>query len=213
MSALLKTLAATLVVIAAVMWVVTRFPEPVSPPEAATVLDEPMALPDVDLVEGSGRAFSTADLEGRFSLMFFGFTHCPDVCPLTLQALAQAKRQLERDGETAPQVVFVSVDPARDSPQRVHDYVNAFDPDFLGVTGEPAKLQPLYDALHVSVRKQPLEGEHYNVGHNGTIYVINADAEWIALIGGSTDAATVASDFAKVRAGVPGGARLRPASR
>ena len=95
-----------------------------------------------------GEPFGPDRLKGRWSFLFFGFTHCPDVCPTTLSVLAKVSRELEPDngrGDGA-QFVFVSVDPARDTPARLGEYVAYFDPDFLGVSGPDSALQPLAPA-------------------------------------------------------------------
>ena len=170
-------------------------------PEIATVLSPPLPIPDAVLVDQAGREFTTSDLEGRFSLMFFGFTHCPDICPLTLQVLARAREEVRTQApELVPDVVFVSVDPYRDTPERIGDYVSNFDPGFIGVTGSDEALAPLLGALGVTVHKNERDGEWYNVVHNGTVYVIGPDAGLVALFSGSShDAAAIATDFVRIR--------------
>lgn len=210
---MLRVLVIGLVLLVAVMFMLPRLPDPAPPPEAATVFDAPEALPKVQLVDQAGRPFSIEDLEGRYSLVFFGFTNCPDICPLTLQVLASAKRDLEQRGVEPPRLVFVSVDPARDAPERIRDYVGAFDADFVGVTAEEERLQPLLDALHVTVHKEEVDGERYNVVHNGTVYVLNEDADWIALFSGTQDAATIASDYERIRRGAQATAQHAESNR
>ena len=170
-------------------------------PEVATVLSPPLPIPDAVLVDQAGREFTTSDLEGRFSLMFFGFTQCPDICPLTLQVLARAREEVRTQApELVPDVVFVSVDPYRDTPERIGDYVSNFDPGFIGVTGSDEALAPLLGALGVTVHKNERDGEWYNVVHNGTVYVIGPDADLVALFSGSShDAAAIATDFVRIR--------------
>lgn len=170
-------------------------------PEIATVLSPPPAIPDAVLVDQTGREFTTSDLEGRFSLMFFGFTQCPDICPLTLQVLARAREEVRTQApELVPDVVFVSVDPYRDTPERIGDYISNFDPGFIGVTGSDEALAPLLGALGVTVHKNERDGEWYNVVHNGTVYVVGPDADLVALFSGSShDAAAIATDFVRIR--------------
>ncbi len=170
-------------------------------PEIATMLTPPPAIPDAALVDHTGRTFTTADLKGRFSLMFFGFTHCPDICPLTLQVLARTRTELEALApELVPDVVFVSVDPYRDTPERIGDYLSNFDPEFIGVTGSDEALAPLVKALGVTVHKNERDGEYYNVVHNGTVYVIGPDAGLVALFSGSShDAGAIAADYVRIR--------------
>ncbi|MDX1563075.1 MAG: SCO family protein [Gammaproteobacteria bacterium] len=198
---LLRILVVALVLLVAAMWLMPRPGDFAPPPAVATMLDAPRPLPDVGLIDVNGNPFSFADLNGRHALVFFGFTNCPDICPLTLQVLAGAVEEIRAgNAEIAPAVVFVSVDPARDSPERIGAYVRGFDPSFIGVTADEAALQPLLDALSVTVHKETRDGETYNVVHNGTVYVIDAAGRWTALFGGNThDAATIASDYVRIR--------------
>ena len=99
---------------------------------AGTALPEPRALPDFALVDQAGRPFGRARFEGRWSLLFTGFTHCPDVCPTTLALMAELRRRVARDDL---QFVFVSVDPERDTPEVVARYLAHFDPALVGATG------------------------------------------------------------------------------
>jgi protein SCO1/2 len=137
--------------------------------------------------------------------MFFGFTHCPDICPLTLQVLASAVSALrEQAPELVPEVVFVSVDPRRDSAQRIRAYLNNFDSQFRGVTGADESLEPLIKAFGLTVHKTEIDGEHYNVVHNGTVFVIGPNAELVALFGGSShEAAAIVSDYLRIRRRAP----------
>ena len=164
---------------------------------AATVLDAPRDLPATALTDSAGNAFSVSDLSGRMTLAFFGFTNCPDICPLTLDQIARSVATLRADyPDRVPQVLFVSVDPARDSPERIRAYLDGFDETFIGVTADDETLAPLLDALAVSVHKQVVDGEQYNVVHNGTIYILDDDARWIALLGGSShESATIVNDY------------------
>lgn len=175
--------------------------EPVPPPDVATVLPEPRELPATSLIDHDGGAFSTTDLAGEFTLLFFGFTHCPDICPLTLQVLAAARTEIEsRAPALTPRVVFVSVDPHRDTPDRIRAYVRNFHPEFVGVTAADETLAPMLGTLGVMVHKNELDGERYNVVHNGTVYVLDAAGRWIALFGGSShDPSTLATDFLRIR--------------
>jgi protein SCO1 len=206
--ALLRILIVALVLLVAAMFLLPRGRDAVPATAAATVLPESLPLPEVALVDDTGNAFTTADLRGGYRLLFFGFTHCPDICPLTLQVLASATAELEaRSPRLAPQVVFVSVDPKRDTPERIHEYLASFDPDFIGITGSDEALQPLVKTLGVTVHKTEVDGEHYNVVHNGTIFVVGPDAGLVAVFTGSThDAAVIASDYLKIRRASPAAA-------
>lgn len=170
-------------------------------PEVATVLPAPRELPDVALIDHTGARLALEDLEGEFTLLFFGFTNCPDICPLTLQTLASVRASIEtRAPAWVPRVLFVSVDPFRDKPERIRDYVANFHPEFLGATASDEVLAPLLDMLSVTVHKTEQDGVQYNVVHNGTIYVLDDEAHWIALFGGSShEAASVATDYIRIR--------------
>jgi protein SCO1/2 len=127
--------------------------------------------PDFTLTDGDGRPFTLSAQRGRTLALFFGYTHCPDVCPATLSALAVAKRRLHGTPFAA---VFVTVDPQRDTPAVVKRYVRLFDPDFVGLTGTPAELEPVYRAYHVYHAQQPAGGSAngYLVAHSSTVTLI-----------------------------------------
>jgi protein SCO1/2 len=104
--------------------------------------------PDFTLTDQDGRPYTLSAHRGHAIALFFGYAHCPDVCPTTLSALARAKRKLGADSE-AFDVVLVTVDPARDNPAVLKRYVRLFDPTFAGLTGSEAQLDPVYAAYHV----------------------------------------------------------------
>lgn len=177
-------------------------PEQIAPPASATVLPGTLGLPAVELVDQAGRPFALEQLTGNFALLFFGFTNCPDVCPLTLKVLADARASITAQAPgSVPNVVFVSVDPQRDTPEKITAYLKSFDPEFIGVTAPDEDLQPLLKTLGVTVEKHNHGGENYNVVHNSTIYVLGPDGQWIAVSSGPHNPATLASDFLKIRQG------------
>lgn len=194
---MLRILVVGLVVLVAVMFMM---PRPPSPPVAATLLPEPLPLPAVELVDAVGAPLGLDEFRGRFSLLYFGFTHCPDVCPLTLKVLADARADLAaRAPQAIPQIVFVSVDPARDTPAAIAEYLGHFDRAFVGATAPAKDLAPLTAALGVAIEKHRHGDDDYTVTHNDAVYVIGPGAELIAVTNGPRDAATVASDFLKIR--------------
>ena len=175
---------------------------PAPPVEHGTVLDVPRDLPAVALIDQHAEPFAIEDLNGRPTLVFFGFTNCPDICPLTLAVLAATVRDLrERDPDAVPQVLFVSVDPVRDSPAQISRYLAAFDDSFIGVTADEATLAPLLETLAVTVHTETRDGEIYRVTHNGTVYVLDRESRWAALFSGSSrdgsmlTGADLASDY------------------
>jgi len=119
------------------LWKIAPAPPPDLGPEAH-VLTVPLAVPDFALVDHTGARFDRDRLLGRWSLLFFGYTYCPDICPVTLQSLVPVQALLGEDSDT--RIVFVSVDPARDDVDRMAEYVGFFDPAYLGVTGEPEQI-------------------------------------------------------------------------
>jgi protein SCO1/2 len=138
----------------------------------AITFDNPRIIKEFTLVDHRGEPFELEDLKGKWSLIFFGFTHCPDICPTTLAKLAQLMKQL--DSEIAPQtqVLMVSVDPARDTPELLAQYVPYFNSDFIGVTGEFPGIMSLTRNLNVAFNKVMLE-DGYTVDHTGNIILVN----------------------------------------
>ena len=202
---MLRILVVALVVLVAALFMLPRA-ERGADPQAATILPEPRVLPSVRLVDEAGDEVGLDAFRGHFTLLFFGFTNCPDVCPLTLAMLAEARTRIAAAAPAlTPRVVFVSVDPGRDSPERIAAYLNGFDPEFVGVTAPDAELAPLLQALGVAVEKHAHGGASYNVVHNSAVYVLGPNAEWIAVATGPHDPATLAGDFLKIRRRYQGG--------
>jgi len=140
----------------------------------AFMFDVPRALPEFELLSHRGERFVASDFEGQWSLVFFGFTYCPDICPTTMAFLARFMEELESFPEAADtRVVMVSVDPARDSPERLAEYVPYFNPDFLGVTGEFLEIHRLATGLNTPFRKVPGEDDSYLVEHSANVVLIN----------------------------------------
>lgn len=140
---------------------------------------QPRPLVDFMLARVGGRSFGPSDFEGRWTFVFFGYTHCPDVCPLTLAVLAQVWALLEKEPSALQQAqaLFVSVDPGRDTPESLADYVAYFDRRFVGVTGSAKQVDALsrqVGALY-SIHAKPAEGvqDSYLVTHNSTIFLVD----------------------------------------
>jgi len=150
-------------------------------PEHAMVLPAPMALPAFSLLDRNGDPFTRDSLRGGWHLLFFGFTHCPDICPVTLQQLALAKKRLAEEGGAFPGIVFVSVDPERDSPDTLAAYVDSFSAGIEGVSGDLEQLHKLSKPLGIYfARSGDLDGD-YSVDHSAVVLLINPAAEWQAL--------------------------------
>lgn len=159
---------------------------PAAPPElaAGTLLTEPRALPEFRMIRHDESTFTRADLEGQWSLVFFGFTHCPDVCPNTLFLLDRVTDALKQQNVTAPDVVFVSVDTERDTPEQLAGYVRYFNPEFIGVTGDDDNLQKLAQAMSVAYEFKPAEegsSDEYTVIHSSAVLLIDPGARLHAL--------------------------------
>lgn len=151
-------------------------------PAYATVLPEPLSLPEFSLLDQSGREFSRETLKGRWSVMFFGFTHCPDICPATLQQLSLARSQLLQSGlQEFPQIILVSVDPERDSADVLQNYTRIFGADITGVTGSIDELKKLTSAIGIYFEKSAQNGENYSVDHSAVVLLIDDNAEFHAL--------------------------------
>lgn len=196
---MLRILIVALVVLVAAMFLLPRAQRGEAP-QTATVLPEPRPLPGVSFTDESGSAAQLADYKGNFTLLFFGFTNCPDVCPLTLSLLSQVRKDIaSRAPQLVPRVLFVSVDPNRDTPERIAAYLDGFDAEFAGVTASDAELAPLLAMLGVAVEKHEHGGANYNVVHNSAIYVLDQNADWIAVTTGPHDPKVVASDFLRIR--------------
>ena len=145
---------------------------------SGTWFPQARAVSDFHLTEGEGRPFSREDLLGAPTLVFFGFTHCPDVCPTTLVKLAQIVKQAQ---VPRLRVLFVSIDPQRDTPEAVARYVRAFDPQFRGLTGDPQAISALAQRFGVAVNRVELPGGDYTMDHSAVVFLLN-DAGQIAAI-------------------------------
>jgi protein SCO1/2 len=140
--------------------------------EAATVLPEPRALPEFSLLDHHGQAFGPTELAGRWTLVFAGFTHCPDICPATLALLAGVDARLQEAGIDA-HMLFVSVDPERDDPATLAQYVAHFSPRILGATGDKPEIDTLMAGLGFAYIKVPLGGENYTVDHSAALALVD----------------------------------------
>lgn len=166
-----------------------------------TVLPGPgKALPPFELQDQHGRPFGPAQLQGHWSLVFFGYTHCPDICPTTLATLSQVYDGLARTAGGADDiaVLFVSVDPQRDSPQQIGGYLDYFNPAFTGVTGDEAALQTFSQALGAVYLRHPGDGRSgYLVDHSAALFIVAPNGRFKAVV-------TPPLDVADLVAGIDG---------
>ncbi len=129
---------------------------------------------DFDLPDAQGRRRTLADFRGKVTVVFFGFTHCPDVCPTTMLELAEVRKALGADGERVAGI-FVTVDPERDTPEVLGPYVSAFAPDFVALRGTPEETRALAKAFKVFYNKVPGKTEgSYSIDHTAGAYVFDA---------------------------------------
>jgi len=142
----------------------------------------PRAVAPFELAFADGSAFTEADLEGGWQLVFFGYTHCPDVCPTTLHNLQQTLGLLEEREAALPEVVFVSVDPARDDREQLGQYVRFFRDDFRAATGSRDAIDHLTDQFGAVYRINRDEGEDYTVDHSAAIAAVGPDGRIRALL-------------------------------
>ena len=155
-------------------------PDRTSTPKAlkAVLLDQPVVVKDFELTTQYGTTFSAADLTNHWTLMFFGYTHCPDVCPTTLTELASLAQRLPDERE--PQIVFVSVDPQRDSPEHLKQYVAYFNEHFLGLTGPMDKISALTEQLNIKHSREAAVDGQYTVNHSSAILLIDPQGRYVA---------------------------------
>jgi protein SCO1/2 len=142
------------------------------------------------LLDQNGKTVTDADLKGRPFLVFFGFTHCPDICPTTLFEVSEVLRQLGPDAGRA-RALFVTVDPERDTPEKLKDYLSSFDPHLIGLTGSPDAVERVLKAYRVYYKKVPSEGG-YTMDHTALVYLMDKQGRFVApfnLKQGSAEAA------------------------
>ena len=157
-----------------------------------------IALPE--LVKHDGQPFTNDDLKGHWTLVFFGYTRCPDICPMTMNVLAEAKKKATAE---FPQVVFVSVDPQRDTVEMLGDYVRYFDPEFTGVTGEENMIQALTlqtSVLYMKVPGSSGKEDDYLVDHSSSIILINPKGQLAAFLAAPHTPTSIIDSVEKITA-------------
>jgi protein SCO1/2 len=147
----------------------------------------------LELTDHTGRARTLQDFRGKAVVLFFGFTHCPDVCPTTLADLSQAIKQLGPDAQRV-QVLFVTVDPERDTREALAKYVTAFDPRFLGLYGDAAATRRTAQEFKIYYEKRK-NGDSYSIDHSGQSYVIDPQGRLRLLVRPDRIAQDLADDL------------------
>jgi protein SCO1/2 len=171
--------------------------------QVATLIPEPRQISDFSLVDFNNAPFTLDNLKGKWSLIFFGYTHCPDICPLALNSMAEIHKKLaEKKADLDQlQILFISVDPKRDTPEHMKNYVTFYNPSFLAATGEEAQLRALTAQLAIQYKlHEPDENGEYLVDHSSWLIVVNPEGQFHAVISGSNFPNTqgIADDIALI---------------
>jgi protein SCO1/2 len=163
--------------------------------------EQAKTLPEFELIDHNGQILSKARFRDRWSLIFFGYTHCPDVCPTTLQDLSDMMKAIQHDEvRRALQVVFVSVDPDRDSAEILKKYVQYFNPDFIGATASLSEIDRLTDAIGIMHSREKTSEDQvvYGVSHSASVLLLNPLAEFAGLFSAPHDSLAMANDLGKI---------------
>src|SRR5882757_8509067 len=131
------------------------------------------------LTDQSGQTITDKDLKGKPTLIFFGFTHCPDVCPTSLFEMSEVLKAMGKDADRV-NTYFVSVDPERDTQAAMKDYLSSFDPHLKGLTGDPAAIAKVLSAYRVYSKKVPLKDGDYTMDHTALIYLMDRDGHFVS---------------------------------
>ena len=162
----------------------------------ATLYASPQSLGDLALSDQDGKPFTADAMRGQWWLVFFGFTQCPDVCPTTLATLARTRAALaDLPAAQQPRVLLISVDPERDTPERLAAYVHHFDPQFVGVTGSLPAVAATAKRFGVPYAKVGLPGGGYTLDHGAGVFVVDPDATIAAYSSAPHDATVLAADY------------------
>jgi protein SCO1/2 len=164
------------------------------------LLKTPRNFGQISLVDHHGAVFNNARLQGKWTLVFFGFTYCPDVCPTTMSFLSDLMGQLEGTEAADTQVVMVTVDPARDTVEQLASYVPYFNPGFIGVTGEFLNIHRFATALNTPFRKVVGEGDSYLVDHSANVVLINPRGDYHGFFKAPLDMAKMKLTYRSARA-------------
>ena len=186
---------ATAVVVLALLWgFVFRRPYTFH----GTVISPPLPLTDFSLQTANNGRFRLSEQKGKIVLMFFGYTNCPDVCPITLATFKQAYERLGDDAQMV-RFVMISADPERDTPEKVAAYAARFNPEFVGLSGSLADLEPIWKELGVFVEKQDTgSAAGYLVSHTASVFVLDQDGSLLMTFPYGTSAMDMANDITQI---------------
>lgn len=168
--------------------------------ERATYLPGGKPIPEFELVDHNSQRFDKSSLDGRWTFVFFGYTFCPDICPATMMIMAQVEDGIrERDPDAPVQTVFVSVDPQRDTPARLAQYVPYFNPNFIGVSGAEPGLSHFARSLGSVYVTHEREGGNYLVDHSSAVLLLNPAGQLQAVFSAPHEPASILRDFTAIR--------------
>ena len=188
-------------IIGFIIALVSRQFQPVKLESATWFGEHSRALPEFELIDKSGNRLTRSGFEGKWHLIFFGYTHCPDICPGSLQTLAEMVKLIDDpDVANLLEVAFISVDPARDTPDVLKSYVDYFNADFIAATASPGALDTLTKALGIAyfIDKNNPEQQNYEVGHSSGFLLINPQVEFSGLFSAPHDSRKIANDLSKI---------------
>jgi len=145
------------------------------------------------LTDQAGKTVTDADFRGRYMLVYFGYSFCPDVCPTTLSVMSQTLQKLGADYSRRIVPVFITIDPARDTPKVLADYMKAFGPNFIGLTGSDADIKAVEKEYRVYAVKRPLDNGNYGMDHSSVLYLMGPNGKMVSVY----DEAISPDDLAK----------------
>ncbi|WP_445359235.1 SCO family protein [Microbulbifer sp. ANSA005] len=163
-------------------------------------LQRPRIIEDIQLLSDDSRDFYTKDFQGKWTLVFFGFTHCPDICPTTLSTLNNFYKTLDESTRASTDIVLVSVDPSRDKPEQLGQYVRYFNSEFRGITGDFFKLKKFATQLNVPFNKVSLAEGGYTIDHGSQVVLINPRGHYHAFFKAPLDPAKMKLTYRSIRA-------------
>ena len=211
---LMSKRALTLLVVVALaaglgLWASQRFHAPAAPTpppvKAVTLMPSPRTLPAFSLQQSDGTPLAADELKGHWTLVFLGFTHCPDICPTTLAQLAGAQKQwASMPDASRPRVLFISADPERDSPELTGKYAHAFHADTLAATAPIPQLEAFARSLSLVFMKSPGASgkpDDYSIDHSAALVVLDPQARMVGVVQPPFDVKGIANDLAALTEG------------
>lgn len=166
--------------------------------QGTLVFEQPRRVSAFELVDHRGEPFTPEQLQGQWTLAFFGFTECPDICPMAMAELARTMEQLPPELAERTQVLLVTLDPARDTPEVLAEYVPYFHDDFVGVTGEFLTLKRLANEVNVAFAKVTQSDDDYTVDHSGNVVLFNPKGDYHGFFKPPFDPAKLAEHYTSI---------------